>query len=184
MHWQTIFYYFKIGFLYLLVMSIFLLPIWVKSSSAIHTKQVLGTSTKIDTKLGTPTRIKIPRLNVDLPVIHGTYSQQAWDLSPKEALFAEGTALPNKESGNTLIYGHNTSDVFSKTAQLKTGDTVFVFTNSQHIFVYEYVSDEIVKPTDTSIFSYKGDPQLTLLTCNGFLDSHRRLMFFKLVSAI
>lgn len=182
--WHTIFFYFKITALYLLVITLFLLPVWVKLKTPSVSAEILGASNQESQRIGLPVRIKIPSIDIDLPVTQGRYDQKTWDLSPVTALFAEGTNLPNKSTGNTLIYGHNTAAVFAKTDELKIGDSVIVFTNDQHIYTYKYISEVIVKPDDVSIFSYEGDPQLTLLTCNGFLDSHRRLMFFRLIEAI
>jgi sortase (surface protein transpeptidase) len=73
-----------------------------------------------DVRAGQPVAISLPRLGIELPIISGTYDAAAdnWTLSEDKAQFAAMTALPNNETGNTFIYGHNTQAVFAPLAGL------------------------------------------------------------------
>lgn len=136
--------------------------------------------------VGKPTRVVIPRIGIDLPVIDGIYDPktQSWSLTSNKAQFATVTSPSNNQTGDTLLYGHNTAEVFYQTANLVVGDRLLIYTDNNHVFEYTYTSSKTTTPTDTSIFSYTGKPQVTLLTCNGWFSSYRRLMFFAFTSVL
>ena len=133
---------------------------------------------------GKPIRVVIPTVNLDLKVAGGDYHADAmtWELSETEALYATVSALPNNKAGNTLIYGHNTPQVFGNTKSLKIGDNLYLFTDNHYMFTYKFVADEEVAPNDTKIFTYDGPVKLTIQTCSGLFDLKRRLMQYDLVS--
>jgi LPXTG-site transpeptidase (sortase) family protein len=128
---------------------------------------------------GKPIRLTLPSQNIDLEIIDGEYEDNKWTLTRDKAQYATITPILNNEAGNTLIYGHNTPAVFNPTKDLKVGDYLYIYSET-HIFIYSYHSDKLVLPTDTTIFNELTGPQVTLLTCNGWTDQYRRLMFFKL----
>lgn len=136
--------------------------------------------------VGTPTRIVVPRLAIDLPVIEGAYNpdDQSWTLVDGrfEAYFALPSSPANDHSGNTFIYGHNNRFVFGALENLVVGDIVKVYTDNQLEFTYSYVSGKELKPNETSIFDYEGPPQLTLQTCVGNWYELRNLHTFTLES--
>jgi len=127
---------------------------------------------------GYPYRVTIPRLQIDLSVENGDYSEESWTPSKDKALFSTKSSLPNNLEGNTIIYGHNTNNVFRSTERLIKGDRALLYTDNG-TFEYEFTEWELVTPTDTSVFNYKGTPRLTLITCFGLTNSKRRLMYFK-----
>lgn len=177
--WRKGRFYLQIAGLYAIFGILFVWPYWQRREE-LRSLQYLNTvSARSEFTQDTPIRLKIPRIGVNVPVVPGTYDKKTWDLSPDSALYATDTVLPNNQSGNTLIYGHHTSGIFLKTDDLHEGDKLYVFTGGNRIFVYTYTSSAVVVPTDTSIFYYQGEPQITLLTCNGFFDTYRRLMFFR-----
>lgn len=146
--------------------------------------QSISTS-NIDNKpyiLGVPISLAIPRLNINLTIINGVYnsSNQTWTLTPDKAQYWQLSSPPNNRSGNTIIYGHDTQNVFYFTKDLQIGDILIIKTSNNHKFIYSYQSSRLVLPTDTSIYNYNGEPQVTLLTCNGIDDKYRRLMYFDL----
>lgn len=133
---------------------------------------------------GNPIYLSIPNLGIDLDVIAGNYSadNRSWNLSGSDAQYATVSSLPNNKEGTTIIYGHNTLNIFGKTGDLKTGDKLYLKTDNNHVFEYSYVSKKEVNPKDTDIFFNTGKPQAILITCSGLLDSKRRLMYFDLIS--
>jgi LPXTG-site transpeptidase (sortase) family protein len=104
-----------------------------------------------------------------------------WVVSEETAHYATITPEPNTFNGNTIIYAHNREHLFKHTLDIKLGDPLYVQTIQGYTFVYKYVSDEVVEPTDVSVFYIDDGPQVTLLTCHGPHDSLRRLLFFELV---
>ena len=135
---------------------------------------------------GTPTSLYIPRLDLTTTILDGTYnvSDRTWTLSKSNAHFAlETNSLSTSESGGlSLIYGHNTKYVFEATKKLQKGDILEVSTKEGQVFSYRFYSDEIVLPTDTSLFEYKGKPRLVIMSCTGEWNEKRRIMNFELIS--
>lgn len=131
-----------------------------------------------------PVSIKIESVNIDIPVEIGGYDEdtQTWEIGNFSAYWANLSNLPSEESGNTLIYGHNTWDAFYPLKDIKVGDSALITAETGEILTYKYIGDEIVEPTDDSLFYQNDIPRLTLLTCSGSFSQARRLMYFELVS--
>lgn len=163
--------------LYLCVGGLVLFPYIQKAIVNRNLPAVANTESKVLLVKGIPYRITIPRLQIDLSVENGDYVEESWTTSSVKALFATKSSLPNNVEGNTIIYGHDTNEVFRSTDRLITGDRVLLYTD-RGIFEYEFTKWELVNPTDTSVFNYNGAPRLTLITCYGLTNSMRRLMYF------
>lgn len=134
---------------------------------------------------GKPTQLSISSLNINLAVTEGVYNESTrqWSISNDKAHYALPTIQPNNESGNTLIYGHYREGVFSTLRLIQPGAIVTVDTDSGYRFTYSFRTSEKVTPMDTSIFTYKGKPQLTIQTCTGAYMQDRHLFYFDFVSA-
>lgn len=132
---------------------------------------------------GKPVRIVIKRLKIDLQIVDGYYNttDQSWTLTSDKAQFATNTPISNNKSGNTFIYGHNNNAVFSKLIELRSGDTVKVYTDNNFVFTYTYRSSVETSPTDDSLFKYEGPAILTLQTCSGLWYQNRQLFTFDFV---
>ena len=181
---------------HLLIVAFLAFPLWLKHEAASqalqagHQAETEFSSTK-QTQLkkleGIPTKVLIPSLSIDVPVVSGTYnkSEGSWTVAPDAANYATNTAKVNNINHKTLIYGHWTPQVFGPTKKLAKQDVVYVYTNNKQIFKYVYTGNTVVQPSDTQIFSHlKGQPGLVLMTCDGNWAQNRRIMFFKLVRAI
>lgn len=136
---------------------------------------------------GEPSRIIIPRLAIDLPVVRQTYSTttKTWPVAASSANYATETAPLNNTKGQTLIYGHNNRAVFGPLLSLAKGDEAYVYSTNGHIFKYSYTGAEDVTPTKLSVISdmAKAPAGLKLITCDGQYFQYRHLMSFKLVQA-
>lgn len=132
---------------------------------------------------GKPKQLTIPDLKIDVPVIDGTYNQKtgSWSLSLSSAHYALITALPNNDSGNTLIYGHYRPEVFARLHNIKPSQKAYIFTENGYVFTYEFTSAVTVSPTDTSLFAYQGPAKLTIQTCTGRWMQNRQLFSFSYV---
>jgi LPXTG-site transpeptidase (sortase) family protein len=131
---------------------------------------------------GQPVRIVLPSLGLDLPVINGYYNtvSQTWTLTKDKAQFAVNTTPPNNQEGNTFIYGHNRVGVFETLYKLKLNDQVLVYTDTSHVFTYDYIGATVTNPNDSSLFTYQGPPVLTLQTCSGLWYQNRQMFHFNL----
>lgn len=129
---------------------------------------------------GHPTRITVPNLGIDLKVIDGTYNARngAWTLTDYAAQYALPSTLPNNKSGNTLIYGHATKEIFEPLLKATPGTEAHVYTAEGYVFTYVFTSSEAVKPTTTDVFQYTGASRLTLQTCTGTWSQNRQLHYF------
>jgi len=131
---------------------------------------------------GTPVRIVIPSLAIDLPVGIGSYdsSSASWNVDDTKAYYADVSMPLNNSNGNTLIYGHAQTPVFARLRDIQPNSTVAVYADNGYVFHYTYQSVTNVLPTDMSVFRADGPPTLTLQTCTGDWDAYRAMYSFKL----
>ena len=134
---------------------------------------------------GTATRIQIPSLHLDLPVIDGYYNKQAktWTLTEDKVQYATTTPENNNQEGNTFLYGHYRRGVFETLHTIQPGAQVIITTDNNHTFTYRYRSAYVTNPNDDSLFKYQGPPIMTIQTCSGAWYQNRQLFVFDLVSA-
>jgi LPXTG-site transpeptidase (sortase) family protein len=134
---------------------------------------------------GKPARLMIPSLGLELAVADGVYNPKTgeWTLSGDKAHYALMTVQPNDKQGNTLIYGHyrDNGTVFATLHKIQPGAIVKLMTDNGHTFTYKFTGSKVVDPSDTSILSYEGEPQLTLQTCTGAFMQNRQLFDFDLI---
>ncbi|OQY21975.1 MAG: hypothetical protein B6I34_06505 [Anaerolineaceae bacterium 4572_32.1] len=124
-----------------------------------------------------PTRIVIPKIGVDAPVLAG----DDWESLKKGAGHHSGTANPG-ERGNVYISGHNDiyGQIFRRLEELDLGDEVVIYAGSKS---YRYIVREkrIVEPTDVSVMYPTTEPILSLQTCYPYMvDSHRLVVIARL----
>ena len=119
------------------------------------------------------TRLRIPRLGVDVVVVQGV---------TKDALRAGAGHYPNTplpgERGNVAIAGHRVTwgKPFRHMDRLRRGDRIELAT-PVGTFVYEVsVEPFVVAPGDLSVISQSDRPMLTLTTCNPVHDDRERLV--------
>lgn len=133
---------------------------------------------------GTPTRIVVASLAIDLSVRVGSYdlATNNWTTGPTSAYFADSSLPVNDSNGRTLIYGHAQSQVFGRLPEITPDTEALVYTDNGYVFHYRYKSTHDVVPSDTSVFTEDGPPTLVLQTCTGNWDAYRALFSFKFES--
>ncbi len=117
-----------------------------------------------------PTRIVIPAIGVDAPIVPGT----DWEALKKGVGHQPGTANPG-ERGNMVLAAHNDiyGEIFRDLEKLRPGDEVWVYAGSQ-AYRYVVVQKQIVLPTQVEVMAPTRDPVVTLITCYPYLvDTHR-----------
>jgi LPXTG-site transpeptidase (sortase) family protein len=158
-----------------------------QASSAAHAADEKLQQAETQQIEGTPNRILIPSLSIDLPVVSQSYSPvtKSWPVAAGLANYATESVLVNNTKGETLIYGHNNRSVFGPILKMKPSDIVYVYTDNGHIFKYSYVTSQYVTPTKTEIFAAMAEAPagLELITCNGPNFEYRHLMSLKLLQA-
>ncbi len=141
--------------------------------------------------LSPPTRLVIPALDVDTPVVEvgwqtvgeGESAKQVWVVADYAAGFHRTSAYPGR-SGNTVISGHNNirGEVFRDLEKLVVGDEVTLYVGEtaypytvaeMHILPDKWVSEE-EKLENAKWIGYFPEERLTLITCWPYEgNSHR-----------
>lgn len=125
-----------------------------------------------------PTRIVIPALAVDWPVVPG----DGWEELKKGVGHRAGSANPG-ERGNMILSGHNDvfGEVFKDLEALKNGDQVQVFAGGR-MFKYAVRAKRIVSPDELSVLQPTRESVVTLITCHPYrVDTQRLVVIAQLV---
>ncbi|GEK23085.1 class C sortase [Cellulomonas xylanilytica] len=128
-------------------------------------------------RTGLMARLKIPAIDVDLPVSHGT----SGDVLEHGVGHLEGTALPvGGESTRSVLTAHRglaTAELFTHLDRVEVKDT-FTIEVFGEVLTYRVVDTRVVEPTDgESLFPVEGRDLLTLVTCTPLgVNSHRILV--------
>jgi sortase A len=126
---------------------------------------------------GLMARIRIPSIDADLPIFHGTSD----DILTKGIGHLEGTALPVGGVGtHSVLTGHRglaTAELFDNLDKVEVGDT-FTIEVFGDILTYKVTSTTVVEPEDTeTLYPQPGHDLVTLITCTPLgINSHRILV--------
>ena len=121
--------------------------------------------------------VDIPKINVYLPVQHGTDA----DTLEKSVGHVVGTSLPvGGSSTHAVLSAHSgmaSSKLFSDIDQLTEGDMFYIHVLGE-VLAYKVDAIHTVVPTDTSLLQVEdGEDQVTLVTCTPFgVNTHRLLV--------
>ena len=121
--------------------------------------------------------VDIPKINVYLPVQHGTDA----DTLEKSVGHVVGTSLPvGGSSTHAVLSAHSgmaSSKLFSDIDQLEQGDNFYIRVLDDTL-AYEVDVIHTVLPTDTSLLQIEeGEDLVTLVTCTPFgVNTHRLLV--------
>ena len=121
--------------------------------------------------------IDIPKINVYLPVQHGTGAETL----EKSVGHVVGTSLPvGGSSTHAVLSAHSgmaSSKLFSDIDQLAVGDMFYIHVLGE-VLAYEVDAIHTVLPTDTSLLQIADGKDLaTLVTCTPFgINTHRLLV--------
>ena len=121
--------------------------------------------------------IDIPKINVYLPVQHGTGAETL----EKSVGHVVGTSLPvGGSSTHAVLSAHSgmaPAKLFSDIDQLTVGDMFYIHVLGE-VLAYKVDAIHTVLPTDTSRLQIEGGKdQVTLVTCTPFgVNTHRLLV--------
>jgi len=125
------------------------------------------------------TRIVIPKINVDAPIIQGV----AWEDLKKGVGHLPGSAQPG-ERGNLYLAAHNDifGEIFRYLEKLEPGDEYEIYAGEAK---YTYIVREkrIIEPTEVGVMLPTTEPVATLQTCYPYLiDTHRLVVISDLIN--
>lgn len=120
--------------------------------------------------------LEIPKINVELPVYHGTNSQQ---ISNGAGVMKE-TSLPFGGKGtHAVITSHRglpTAKLFTDLPELKQKDLFFIKVAGE-THAYEVDRIKVIEPEDfRELEVVKGEDYITLLTCTPYMVNTHRLL--------
>jgi sortase A len=119
-----------------------------------------------------PTRIVIPKIKVDAPIIHGV----GWEDLKKGVGHLPGSANPG-ERGNLYLAAHNDiyGEIFRYLEELEIGDEYFIYAGEAK-FRYVVKERRIIEPTEIEVMLPTTEPVATLQTCHPYLVNTHRLV--------
>lgn len=121
--------------------------------------------------------IKIPRINVELPIYHGTGA----DVLQKGVGHLKNTSLPvGGEGTHAVLSGHRglpSAKLFTDLDELEKGDRFYIEVLGETL-AYEVDQILVVEPDQTeSLQMVDGEDYVTLVTCTPYaVNSHRLLV--------
>jgi LPXTG-site transpeptidase (sortase) family protein len=128
---------------------------------------------------GVATRVVIPKLGLDAPVVLSPIKDQTWQVDHlgQAVGHLEGTAPPGSNS-NIVLAGHVTLDTgvsgpFAGLGQLTAGDMVTVYYGDQ-AFGYMVDGLQTVDRTAVDVTYPTNTGQITLITCNNWSSEEGR----------
>ena len=124
-----------------------------------------------------PTRIVIPKINVDAPIVGGV----GWEDLKKGVGHLPGSAHPGQR-GNLYLAAHNDifGEIFRYLGDLEPGDEYFIYGDKQK-FRYIVKEKRIIEPTEVEVMWPTTEPVATLQTCYPYLvDTHRLVIISEL----
>ncbi len=121
--------------------------------------------------------LTIDKINVNLPIYHGTDSTTL----QIGIGHLEGSQLPTGDIGNnTVLTGHTglpSADLLTNLTSMELGD-IFQVTVLDKVYTYEVFAITVVEPTETELLlPIEGKDVVTLVTCTPYgINSHRLLV--------
>ena len=121
--------------------------------------------------------IEIPKINVHLPIYHGTGDSSL----SKGVGHLLGSSLPvGGESTHAILSGHSgmaSQTMFTDLEQLDIGDVFYLYVLDE-ILAYQVTEINTVLPSDTSLLGiWDGEDCCTLVTCTPYgVNTHRLLV--------
>ncbi len=107
--------------------------------------------------------IKIPRINVDLPVYFG----DTLEVLKKGVGHSSGSYFPG-EGGSIIYMGHNSKNMFRRFSELQIGDEMTV-TTSYGEYTYKIYDMQLIKETDVDKLPIQREKEILMVyTCYPF----------------
>ncbi|MEN9649339.1 MAG: hypothetical protein RL094_306 [Candidatus Parcubacteria bacterium] len=158
-------------------------PYWAPSATELpsrgtskSTTTTTNKNTTTEVQVETPVRLAIPMIDLDTGIRNpaSTNTTLLDDELQRGAVRYPGSGYPGV--GNMFIFGHSTSfsivqnqayKVFNRLKELKTGDEIKVYSDSQ-VYVYKVTTVKKVDKNDTWVKFDVDNNILTLSTCDSF----------------
>jgi LPXTG-site transpeptidase (sortase) family protein len=119
-----------------------------------------------------PTRLIIPALGLDLPIIEVFIVENQWEIAEYAAGYLNGSGLPGVP-GNLALSGHAGlyGAVFAKLGALNPGDDIYIDAAGVR-YHYRLRTASVVWPNRVEVLDSTATPTMTLITCTNW-DTQR-----------
>jgi len=163
--------------------EVFIAP-FISPSQSVSATPIIGSQ---DTPVGDESKIIIPKINLEVPVVFGLNSINEKDIqNALEDGVVHYSSTPNPgENGNSVIVGHSSNNIlnsgkykfaFVLLKRLESEDIFFVEKDNVR-YTYKIYKKEVVKPDDTSVLQTQDKANtMTLITCDPPGTSINRLI--------
>lgn len=137
--------------------------------------------------VGQESRIIIPKINVDVPVVYDepSYNEDKIQKALERGVVHYGTSAMPGQLGNNVIVGHSSNDLFDAGGykfafvlidRLNNGD-IFMLNYQGKRYVYKVYNKAVISPSDFSLINITPDkPVVTLITCTPPGTALKRLL--------
>ncbi len=133
--------------------------------------------------------IEIPALGIKTAIVGVPQSDNTWDITwlGDQVGYLNGTAFPTW-SGNSVLTGHvyesnGLPGPFVNLSTLKWGDQIIVHFAGQR-YIYQVRENNVILPSDKSVFKHEDQPWLTLVTCKDYNASANTYKYRVTVGAV
>lgn len=144
-----------------------------------------------DVPVGPDTKMIIPKINVDAPIVMGVGPTNEDQLKAMANGIAHvkypGAASDPGQAGNAVFSAHSSSDwtdsgdykfIFVQLERMAKDDIIYINYQSKR-YTYKVYDIKVVAPDDVASLNYTGsDPILTLITCTPLGTAQKRLLVF------
>lgn len=110
--------------------------------------------------------------SINVPIVEAGKIGNTWTISASAANHVANSSIPGN-IGNTIVFAHNTDDLFGPLDKVKQGDPVAIRLNDGSLHRYTVTSIAWVTTGHTELLMPVNHEALTLYTCGGFFDSLR-----------
>lgn len=139
----------------------------------------------IETSIPKETRVVIPKINVDAPIVftESNKNEDILETIKNGIAHYTNTAMPGR-IGNMFITGHSSyywwnggkyNQVFALLNHLKLNDLVYIY-HEGGTYVYRVRDSIVVKPNQTQVLNPTATPTLSIMTCTPLGTNLKRLV--------
>ena len=144
-----------------------------------------------DIPVGPETKMIIPKINVDAPIVMNVGPSNEEQLAAMSNGIAHvpypGASAEPGQIGNSVFSAHSSSDwtdtgaykfIFVQLERLSVDDIIYINYKSKR-YSYKVYETKVVPPTDIDSLKYTGnEPIITLITCTPLGTAEKRLLIF------
>ncbi len=122
------------------------------------------------------TRIVIPKIGVDAPVVQTPPVNGVWDVANWAVGHLSTTPNPGAP-GNSALAGHDDiqGEVFKRIDELRPGDVIKLYTRHA-VYNYRVYNQQVVAINDVSVLNPTAKPVVTLVSCTPYWVDTQRLV--------